>query len=52
MLLHVLAGPLVCCTFPCMAAQQSAMLDLRDANPTIIQPPFDPTKVSAAASRL
>ncbi|EIE18710.1 hypothetical protein COCSUDRAFT_20327, partial [Coccomyxa subellipsoidea C-169] len=44
-LLHVLAGPLVCVMFPCMAAQQTAMLDMRDANPTIIRPPFDPMKV-------
>ncbi|CAL8464360.1 g3895 [Coccomyxa elongata] len=46
-LLHVLAGPMVCCMFPCMAAQQTAMLDMRDANPTIIRPPFDPTKVTS-----
>lgn len=48
-LLHVLAGPLVCFAFPCMAAQQTAMLDLRDANPTIIRPPFDPIRVRPAA---
>ncbi len=47
-LLHVLAGPLVCVMFPCMAAQQTAMLDMRDANPTIIRPPFDPMKVCLA----
>lgn len=48
-LLHVLAGPLVCFAFPCMAAQQTAMLDMRDANPTIIRPPFDPIRVRPAA---
>ena len=48
-LLHVLAGPLVCFAFPCMAAQQTAMLDMRDANPTIIRPPFDPIRVRHAA---
>ncbi|KAK9904794.1 hypothetical protein WJX75_002709 [Coccomyxa subellipsoidea] len=37
-------GPLVCFAFPCMAAQQTAMLDMRDANPTIIRPPFDPIR--------
>lgn len=30
-----------------MAAQQTAMLDMRDANPTIIRLPFDPTKVTS-----
>jgi hypothetical protein len=50
-LLHIIAGPLICAQFPCMVAQQAAILDMRDENPTTVRPPFDPVKARDMSSK-